>query len=118
MSLGPVDVDLLEHVELDSEAGSKLFDFTVRAGLLGSELVAGEGEDGQLILGLEKCISLMELEMVGGVSYLVVFVVQLYQLRVVGLSLSSLGGHIDDDTDLPSVLTEIHLETVRIRSIY
>ena len=118
MSLGPVDVDLLEHVEVDTEAGSKLFDFTVRAGLLGSELVAGEGEDGQLILGLEKCISLMELEMVGGVSYLVVFVVQLYQLRVVGLSLSSLGGHIDDDTDLPSVLTEIHLETVRIRSIY
>jgi len=98
MSLGPVDVDLLEHVELDSEAGSKLFDFTVRAGLLGSELVAGEGEDGQLILGL------------------VVFLVQLYQLRIVGLSLSSLGGHIDDDTDLPSVLTEIHLLSINIFS--
>ena len=52
MSLGSVDVDLLEHVELDTKAGSKLFDFTVRAGLLGPELVAREGEDGQLILGL------------------------------------------------------------------
>ena len=52
MSLGSVDVDLLEHVELDTKAGSKLFDFTVRAGLLGPELVAREGEDGQLVLGL------------------------------------------------------------------
>ena len=45
MSLGPVDVDLLEHVELDTEGGSKLFDFTVRAGLLGSELVARKAKN-------------------------------------------------------------------------
>ena len=56
MSIGSVHIDLLEHVELDTKAGSKLFDFTVRAGLLGSELVAGEGEDGQLTLGLENVI--------------------------------------------------------------
>ena len=47
--------------------------------------------------------------MVAGVSYLVVFVVQLYQLRVVDLCLASLGGDIDDHTDLAGVLTEIHL---------
>ena len=47
--------------------------------------------------------------MVAGVSYLVVFVVQLYQLRVVDLCLASLGGDIDDNTDLAGVLTEIHL---------
>ena len=59
MSLGSVDVDLLEHVKLDTEACSKLFDFTVRAWLLGSELVAGEGEDGQLVLCLENGIGLI-----------------------------------------------------------
>ena len=47
--------------------------------------------------------------MVAGVSYLVVFVVQLYQLRVVDLCLASLGGDIDDHTDPAGVLTEIHL---------
>ena len=62
MSIGSVHIDLLEHVELDTEAGSKLFDLTAVARLLGSELVAGEGEDGQLTLGLEKCISLRERE--------------------------------------------------------
>ena len=45
-----------------------------------------------------------------GVSYLVVFVVQLYQLRVVDLRLSSLGGNIDDHTDLARVLTEVNLK--------
>ena len=54
MSLRSVDVDLLEHVELDPEAGSKLFDLGAGAGLLGPELVAGEGEDGQLALGLQE----------------------------------------------------------------
>ena len=48
--------------------------------------------------------------MVCGVPYLVVFFVQLYQLRVVDLCLSSLGGNIDDNADLTSVLTEIHLK--------
>ena len=48
--------------------------------------------------------------MEAGASYLVVFLVQLYQLRVVDLCLSSLGGNIDDNADLASVLTEIHLE--------
>ena len=52
MGVRSVNVDLLEHVKLDTESGSKLFDLTVRAGLLGPELVAREGEDGQLILGL------------------------------------------------------------------
>ena len=59
MCLCSVDVDLLEHVELDTESGSKLFDFTVRTGLLGTELVAGEGEDGQLVLCLENGIGLI-----------------------------------------------------------
>ena len=68
MSVGSVDVDLLEHVELDTEAGSELFDFTVRARLLRSELIAGEGEDGQLILCLENLICLIEWEMVARVS--------------------------------------------------
>ena len=49
--------------------------------------------------------------MVAWVSYLVVFVVQLYQLRVVDLCLSSLGGNIDDHTNLASILTEIHLKS-------
>ena len=52
MGIGPVDVDLLEHVELDAKAGSKLFDLGVGARLLEPELVAGEGEDGQLTLCL------------------------------------------------------------------
>ena len=61
MSIGSVYIDLLEHVELDTEAGSKLFDLTAVARLLGSELVAGEGEDGQLTLGLENVICLVRL---------------------------------------------------------
>ena len=61
MSIGSVHIDLLEHVELDTKSGSKLFDLTVRARLLGSKLVAGEGEDGQLTLGLENFICLMRL---------------------------------------------------------
>ena len=56
MSIGSVHIDLLEHVELDTESGCELLDLTVRARLLGSELVAGEGEDGQLTLGLENVI--------------------------------------------------------------
>ena len=59
MGIGPVDVDLLEHVELDAKAGGKLFDLGVGARLLEPELVAGEGEDGQLTLCLEKFICLM-----------------------------------------------------------
>jgi len=96
VSLRSVDVDLLEHVELDPEAGSKLFDLGAGAGLLGPELVAGEGEDGQLTLGL------------------VVLFEQLYQLRVVDLGLASLGGHVDHDTDLPGVLAELHLVAVNV----
>ena len=112
MGIGPVDVDLLEHVELDAKAGSKLFDLGVGARLLEPELVAGEGEDGQLTLCLENCICLMRSRwrLVCGVPYLIVFFVQLYQLRVVDLCLSSLGGNIDDNADLASVLTEIHLK--------
>ena len=59
MGVRSVDVDLLEHVELDTKSGSKLFDLTVRARLLGSKLVAGEGEDGQLVLCLENGIGLI-----------------------------------------------------------
>ena len=112
MGIGPVDVDLLEHVELDAKAGGKLFDLGVGARLLEPELVTGEGEDGQLTLCLENCICLMRSRwrLVCGVPYLVVFFVQLYQLRVVDLCLSSFGGNIDDHTDLARVLTEVNLK--------
>ena len=106
MSLRSVDVDLLEHVELDPEAGSKLFDLGAGAGLLGPELVAGEGEDGQLTLGLQENVDSVVTVLC---SHLVVLFEQLYQLRVVDLGLASLGGHVDHDTDLPGVLAELHL---------
>ena len=68
MSVRSIDVDLLEHVELDPKPVGKLLDLTVGAGLLGTKLVAGEGEDGQLILCLENLICLIEWEMVARVS--------------------------------------------------
>lgn len=96
MSIRSIDVNLLEHVKLNPEARSELFDVTVRARLLTAKLVAREGEDGQLILCL------------------VVFVVQLYQLRIVDLCLSSFRSNIDDHTDLPGVLAKIHLVSVNV----
>ena len=54
MSLGPVNLDLLEHVELDAVTLCELLDLGVGSRLLGPELVAGKGEDGQPILSLGK----------------------------------------------------------------
>lgn len=96
MSVRSIDVDLLEHVELDPKPVGKLLDLTVGAGLLGTKLVAGEGEDGQLILCL------------------VVFVEQLYQLRIVDLGLASSGGHVHNHTDLARVLAQVHLVPVNV----
>ena len=54
MSLGPVDLDLLEHVEVDAVTLGELLDLGVCSWLQGSKLVTGKGEDGQPILSLKK----------------------------------------------------------------
>ena len=54
MSFIPVDVYFLEHVKLDAVTLRKLLDLGVGAWLLGPELIAGEGEDGQPSLSLKQ----------------------------------------------------------------
>ena len=54
MSVGSVDIDLLEHVELDTITLGELLDLGVGSWLLSPKLVAGKGEDGQPILSLGK----------------------------------------------------------------
>ena len=102
MSLGPVDLDLLEHVELDAVTLGELLDLGVGSWLLGAKLVTGKSEDGQPILSLKKKVFLRHSE-AKILLYLVVLLVQLDQLRIVGLGFASSGGNVDNNTDLTLV---------------
>jgi len=89
-----VDVDGAEHVELDVVLGNELLDLGNVLELL-VELVARERQNTQTI------------------SFRVLFV-HLYQLFVVHVGLSSLGGDVDDDADVSLVLVHADLVAVDV----
>lgn len=89
--LGPVHLDLLEHVEGGALGRREGSDLSVRAWLLVAELVGGEGKDGQLA------------------SFAAVLSVQGLQLAVVDLGLPSLAGHVDHHADPAPVGGQVHL---------
>jgi len=96
MSIFTIDIYFLKHVKLHPITLGKLFNLHIGARLLATELVAGEGEDGQLDPSFA------------------VLLVQLDQLGIVDPGLASLGGNIDQDAHLPLIFTEIHLFTINV----
>jgi len=101
MSRVPVDVDLSEKVE-----GHRIlvqypsFDLRVRPGFLSSELIAGESRNSQP-LSLVSCV-------------------QSLKLVVVGVSQTSVGGHIQYYHHLASVLIKtdgISVDVIRLKVV-
>jgi len=89
MRILSVDVHLLHHVELDVVVGGKLLDLSCGPWLLGAELIAGEGKDGE------------------SSSFSSILLMELNQLVVIHLGLASLAGDVDDDQDLALVLLQV-----------
>eukprot|EP00090_Calanus_glacialis_P041351 TRINITY_DN7286_c0_g1_i1.p1 TRINITY_DN7286_c0_g1~~TRINITY_DN7286_c0_g1_i1.p1 ORF type:complete len:116 (+),score=8.11 TRINITY_DN7286_c0_g1_i1:831-1178(+) len=96
MGITPININFLEHVKFHPITLSKFLDLHICAWLLTTKLVAGERKDGQLDPSFA------------------VLLVQLHQLGVVDPCLASLGGNIDQDTDLPLVFTKVHLFSINV----
>lgn len=97
MGIGAIDIDFVEHVELNSEFGRECFDFLIGSRFLSTELVAREGENTQTL------------------SFRVLGV-QLYQLSVVCVGQTSLGRDIDDNANVSFVFFQIHFVSIDVNS--
>jgi len=87
MSVIAIDIDLGKEVECDPVFGQNAgLDLRVRAGLLSSELIAGESGDSQPLVFILS--------------------VQCLQLVIVGVGQPSVGRYVEDDHHFASVLAE------------
>jgi len=94
MSIAAIDVDLIEHVELDIVTSSELFDFGVCSGFLSSELIARKCQNGQPPI------------------FRAVLLIHLDQLGVVDRRLASLACNIYYDGDLAAVFVQTYLISI------